>query len=231
MGDRTRAQADALAAALLARLPQAGGCEALAPVAEVAPLAQAVTRNIPFAATAQAQVLIGQPGYKRSDPDFFALLVGNYVLGGGGFVSRLTTEVREKRGLVYGVYSHFVPSLHAGAFTIALQTKPDQAAQAQQVARDVLARFVAEGPSDTEVKAAKDYLVGGFPLVIDSNRKLLGNLSNIAWYGLPLDYLNVWTQRVERVTPAQIRAAFARVLQPDRMVTVVLGAPVAQPPQ
>ncbi|MES2939967.1 MAG: pitrilysin family protein [Pseudomonadota bacterium] len=231
VGDRTREQADALAAALLARLPQAGGCEALPPVPEVAPLAQAATRNIPFATAAQAQVLIGQPGYKRSDPDFLALLVGNYVLGGGGFASRLTAELREKRGLVYGVYSHFFPALHAGAFTVSLQTKPDQAAQAQQVAREVLARFVAEGPTGAEVKAAKDYLVGGFPLVIDSNRKLLGNLSNIAWYGLPTDYLDTWTQRVERVTAAQIRAAFARVLQPDRMVGVVLGAPVAQPPQ
>jgi zinc protease len=231
VGDRNREQADALAAALLARLPQAGGCEALPPVAEVAPLAQAAARSIPFATAAQAQVLLGQTGYKRSDPDFFALLVGNYVLGGGGFASRLTAELREKRGLVYGVYSHFFPALHAGAFTVALQTKPDQAAQAQQVAREVLARFVAEGPTEAEVKAAKDYLVGGFPLVIDSNRKLLGNLSNIAWYGLPLDYLDVWTQRVEQVTAAQIRAAFARVLQPDRMVSVVLGAPVAQPPQ
>lgn len=228
VGDRTRAQADALAAALLAQLPQGSGCEALPPVPDVEPLAQAVAREIPFA-SAQAHVLMGQPGYKRSDPDYFALLVGNYVLGGGGFVSRLTTELREKRGLVYSVSSHFFPALHAGAFTVGLQTRPDQAPQALQVARDVLARFVADGPTEAELKAAKDYLVGGFPLVIDSNRKLLGNLANIAWYGLPIDYLDTWTQRVERVTAAQVRAAFARVLQPQRMVSVVLGAPPAQP--
>jgi zinc protease len=167
--------------------------------------------------------MIGQPGYRRDDPDFFALTVGNYTLGGGGFVSRLTTEVREKRGLSYSVYSYFSPGLHAGAFTIGLQTRPDQAEQAVQVSREVLRKFVAEGPTDAELVAAKGNLIGGFPLLIDTNAKLLGNVSNIAWNRLPLDYLDTWTQRVERITAADIRAAFARKIQPDRMVTVVVG--------
>ena len=128
------------------------------------PLAEPSVKEIPFA-SAQAHVLIGQPGYKRSDPDHFALMVGNYILGGGGFVSRLTQEVREKRGLSYSVYSYFSPGLHAGAFTVGLQTRPDQAAQAVQVAREVLARFVTEGPTEAELKAAKDNLIGGFPLL------------------------------------------------------------------
>ena len=231
VGAVTRAQADALAATLLSRLPDAatGRCEPLPPVAEVAPLAAPLVREIPFA-SAQAHVLIGQPGYKRSDPDYFALLVGNYTLGGGGFVSRLTQEVREKRGLSYSVYSYFSPGLHAGAFTLGLQTRPDQTAQAVQVSREVLARFVAEGPTEAELKAAKDNLVGGFPLLIDSNRKLLGNVANIAWNDLPLDYLDSWTRRVERVTAADIKAAFARKLDPTRMVTVTVGA-VSPAPQ
>jgi zinc protease len=182
-----------------------------------------VNRSLAFE-SAQAHVLIGQPGYKRSDPDFFALTVGNYTLGGGGFVSRLTTEVREKRGLTYSVYSFFSPGLHAGAFTIGLQTRPDQAAQAVEVARSVLAKFVAEGPTDAELKAAKDNLAGGFALRIDSNAKLLDNVANIAWNNLPLDYLDTWTAQVEKITAADIRAAFSRKLQPERMVTVVLGA-------
>ena len=225
VGDVTRAQADALVKALLARLPQreAARCEALPPVAEVAPLSAPVTRTIAFE-SAQAHVLIGQPGYKRSDPDFFALTVGNYTLGGGGFVSRLTTEVREKRGLTYSVYSYFAPGLHAGAFTIGLQTRPDQAAQAVEVARAVLAKFVADGPTEAELKAAKDNLVGGFALRIDSNAKLLDNVANIAWNNLPLNYLDTWTAQVEKITAADIKAAFARKLQPERMVTVVLGA-------
>jgi zinc protease len=227
VGAVTRAQADALVTTLLSRLASgAASCEPLPPVAEVEPLAAAVVREIPFA-SAQAHVLIGQPGYKRSDPDYFALLVGNYILGGGGFVSRLSQEVREKRGLTYSVYSHFSPGLHAGAFTVGLQTRPDQTAQAVQVSRDVLARFVAEGPTAAELKAAKDYLIGGFPLLIEGNRKLLDNIASIAWNGLPLDYLDTWTRQIERVTVAEVKAAFARKLQPQRMVTVTVGAVAA----
>ncbi|MCG2591763.1 insulinase family protein [Ramlibacter sp. XY19] len=225
VGAVNRAQADQIVTTLLSRLP-AGTCAPLPPVPEVPALTAAAERAIPFAA-AQAQVLIGQPGYKRSDPDYFPLTVGNYTLGGGGFVSRLTTEVREKRGLSYSVYSYFNPGMHAGAFTLGLQTRPDQAAQAVEVSRDVLKRFVAEGPTEAELKAAKDFMIGGFALRIDSNSKLLDNLANIAWNDLPLDYLDTWTRQVEKVTAADIRAAFARKLQPDRMVTVVVGAPVA----
>jgi zinc protease len=230
VGDITRAQAETLANALLARLPQrpAGACEALPPVAEVAPLAGPELKAIPFQ-SAQAHVLIGPPGYKRNDPDFFPLFVGNYILGGGGFVSRLTNEVREKRGLSYSVYSYFAPGLHAGAFTVGMQTRPDQTAEAVKVSREVVERFVADGPTAAELKAAKDNLIGGFALRIDSNRKLLDNVANIAWNNLPLDYLDTWTRQVERVSVADIKAAFARKLQPSRMVVVTVGAtdPVA----
>lgn len=168
-------------------------------------------------------MLIGQPGFQRRDPDFVALLVGNHILGGGGFVSRLTNEVREKRGLSYSVYSYFAAGMHAGAFTVGLQTRPDQAAQAVKVSRDVIARFVAEGPTEAELRAAKDNLIGGFALRIDSNKKLLGNVANIAWNELPLDYLDQWTKKVEALTVADVRTAMAKKLQPERMVTVVVG--------
>ena len=231
VGAVTRAQADALVTQLFARLsegrsPGTADCPALPVVPEVAALTQAVDQRIAFD-SAQAHVLIGQPGYPRKDPDFFALTVGNYILGGGGFVSRLTEEVREKRGLSYSVYSYFAPGLHAGAFTLGLQTRPDQVEQAVKVSRDVVASFVAQGPTAKELKAAKDNLIGGFALRIDNNRKLLDNVANIAWNHLPLDYLDTWTQQVERVTLADIRAAFARKLQPDTMVTVVVGGAAA----
>jgi zinc protease len=214
-----------MVAGLLARLPQGSGgaCAPLPPVPEVSPLAAPAVLAIPFE-SAQAHVLIGQPGYRRSDPDYFPLLVGNYILGGGGFVSRLYSEVRERRGLSYSVGSYFSPGMHAGAFTVTLQTRPDQAATAVQVSRDVVARFVAEGPTAAELQAAKDNLVGGFALRIDSNRKLLANVAAIAWHGLALDYLDTWTRQVEQVTVDQIRAAFDRKLQPARMVTVTVGA-------
>jgi zinc protease len=225
VGAVTRQQADAIATALLSRLPAADAahCAALPVVPEVAPLTAAKQERIPFD-SAQAHVLIGEPGYKRTDPDHFALTVGNYILGGGGFVSRLTEEVREKRGLAYTVYSTFSPGLHAGAFRIAFQTRPDQADEAVKVSREVLARFVADGPTAAELKAAKDNLIGGFPLLLDSNRKLLGNIANIAWNDLPLDYLDTWVDRMNAVTVADIKAAFQRKLQPDRMVTVIVGA-------
>lgn len=229
VGAVKREQADQLVTQMLSRLP-AGNCQPLPAVPDVPALTAGAERSIPFA-SAQAHVLIGQPGYKRADPDYFPLLVGNYVLGGGGFVSRLNEEVRQKRGLSYSVYSYFSPGLHAGAFTLGLQTRPDQAAQAVQVSRDVVRRFVAEGPTPAELKAAKDFMIGGFALRLDSNRKLLDNVANIAWYDLPLDYLDTWTKEVEKVTAADVKAAFARKLQPDRMVTVVVGAPVAAAPQ
>jgi zinc protease len=221
VGAVDRAQADAIVGTLMAAL-KPHGCKPLGEVPQVQPLSAAVDVRLPFDA-AQAQILIGQPGMRRDDPDHFPAFVGNYILGGGGFVSRLTTEVREKRGLSYSVYSGFSPGLHAGAFQIGLTTRPDQSSEAVKVAQEVLRQFVADGPTEAELNAAKEYLVNSFALRIDSNRKLIGNLSNMAWHDLPLDYLDTWTQRVQAVTVADIRRTFQRALQPDRMVTVVVG--------
>lgn len=227
VGDVSRAQADALVSGLLAQLGQGaeqGSCTAALPVVpEVAAMAQPGSTQLIDFDSAQAHVLIGQPGIRRNDPDFLALTVGNYVLGGGGFVSRLMSQVREKRGLSYSVYSYFAPGLHAGAFTVGLQTRPDQARQAVAVTREVIAQFVADGPTAQELQAAKANLIGGFALRLDSNRNLLDNLSNIAWNDLPLDYLDTWTAAVDRLTVDDVRQAFARVLRPQDMVTVVVG--------
>jgi zinc protease len=222
VGAIDRAGADRIVTRLMSAL-EGHECVPLVSIPDVKPLERASNQRLPFDA-AQAQVLIGQPGMARDDPDFFPLYVGNYILGGGGFVSRLTTEVREKRGLSYSVYSYFAPGLHAGAFQIGLTTRPDQADQATRVARDVLSDYVAKGPTEAELQAAKDYLVNSFALRLDSNRKLLDNVTNIAWNRLPLDYLDRWTERVQAVSVADIQRAFARTLQPQRMVTVTVGA-------
>jgi zinc protease len=221
VGAINRAQAETVALALLSRLPQ-NGCSLLPAVAEVAPLKAPLVQRIAFD-SAQAHVLIGQPGITRNDPDYFALIVGNYVLGGGGFVSRLTHEVREKRGLSYSVYSNFSPGRHAGAFTLGLQTRPDQAELAVKVSQEVLHEFMSQGLTAAELKAAKSNLIGGFPLRLDTNRKLLDNVSSLAWNELPLNYLDTWTDAVNKVTVRDVRKAFERVLQPHRMVTVVVG--------
>lgn len=225
VGALDRAQADSLVTQMLAPLQAAQAkhdCAPLAPVAKVQALTAPVTENLPFA-SAQAHVLMGQPGIARNSPDFLAMLVGNHILGGGGFTSRLTEEVREKRGLSYSVYSGFSPGLDAGAFVVGLQTRPDQAAQAVQVSQEVVQRFVEQGPSEKELQAAKDNLIGGFALRIDSNSKLLGNVANIAWHGLPTDYLEHWTDKVKALSVADVRSAMQRALQPQRMVTVIVG--------
>jgi zinc protease len=160
----------------------------------------------------------------RNDPDYFPLYVGNYVLGGGGFASRLIEEVRQKRGLVYSVHSYFIPLQQRGPFEIGLQTKREQADEALAVVRKTLGDFIAKGPTEDELKRAKQNLVGGFPLRIDSNKKILDYLAVIGFYRLPLSYLDDFTGKVEKVTVAQIRDAFTRRIQPDSMATVVVGA-------
>jgi zinc protease len=222
VGSVSRAEAETLVNDLLAGW-QAHGCQPLPAVADVPALTQAQKLQQPFAA-AQAQVLVGQPGIARSDPDFLTLIVGNHVFGGGGFTSRLMQEIREKRGLTYGVYSYFSPGLHAGAFTIGMQTRPDQAQQALDIIHSEIRRFVAEGPTEQELAEAKASLINGFALRLDSNRKLLDNVASVNWNDLPLDYLDRWTQLVGAITREQVRDALQRVIQPDRLVTVVVGA-------
>lgn len=220
IGDVTAAQAKAIALRLTANLPRGTGqVHALPPVVRDLP---AQIRRIAHPAT-QSHILVGVPGIKRADPDYFPLLVGNYILGGGGFDSRLLEEVRQKRGLAYSAYSHFSPMKQEGAFQIGLQTKREQAEQALEVVRETLAKFVAEGPSEKELKQARDNLTGGFPLRIDSNRKILDYLVSIGFYDLPLTYLDEFIAQVEKVTAADIRAAFSRHVKPDALVTVIVA--------
>jgi zinc protease len=219
MGDVTRAEAEAIAEQLTRDLPRGSGPAALP---DPAPLAAPIERNIAHPAT-QSHILVGAPGLRRSDPDFFAFLLGNHILGGGGFVSRINEEVRQKRGLAYSAYSTFAPTLSAGAFTIGLQTQRDQAGEALSVVRKTLADFIANGPTDKELAAAKQNIVGGFPMRIDSNRKIHEHLGLIGFYDLPLDYLERFVPSIERVTAAEIRTAFARRIDPARLVTVVVG--------
>lgn len=218
VGDVSRAQAEVIASQLVAALP-----EAAAPAALPVPALPAAGIERVTLPAQQAHILVGMPAIARGDADFFPLLVGNYVLGGGGFVSRLLKEVRDVRGLAYSTYSYFQPRRVAGPFEIGLQTKVSQADAALKVVNDTLARFLAEGPSAAELQAAKANLVNGFVLRLDSNRKVLENLAAMGFYGLPLDYLERWPERVQAVTAEQVRAAFRRHVQPAHLVTVVVG--------
>jgi zinc protease len=218
IGDVTRDEANAIAQQLTMRLPQGAPLPDMPPVQ----LAPAREERIEHPAS-QAHVLTGVPALSRNDPDYFALTVGNYVLGGGGFVSRLMHEVREKRGLSYSVYSYFNPLAQPGPFMAGFQTKREQAQDALNVTRDTMAAFLRDGPTKEELQAAKDNLIGGFALRIDSNRKILDNLAAIGFYNLPLDYLDTWTANVAKVSVADVRAAFNRKVALDKMSTVIVG--------
>jgi zinc protease len=226
IGDVTRAEAEAIAEDVTRDLPHENRAEPALP--RVAALDAGVKRFLAHPAS-QAHILIGAPGIRRGDPDYFPLFVGNYVLGGGGFVSRLIEEVRQKRGLAYSAYSYFAPLKRAGPFVIGLQTKREQAGEALRVVNSTLREFVANGPTEDELVAAKRNIIGSFPLRIDSNRKIHEYLALIGFYRLPLSYLETFSANVERVTIAEIRAAFARHVDPDRMVTVVVGPDSAAP--
>ena len=219
VGDLSRQEAEGIVEKLLAGLPK--GAPAVLPEAPVLPKGGLIQLAHP---ASQAHIYIGLPAIERGNPDFFPLLVGNYTLGGGGFVSRLMKEVRDKRGYAYSVYSYFAPMRQTGPFQIGLQTKRSQAKDAIKVARDVLDGFLKNGPSDEELQAAKANLTGSFPLRLDSNKKILDNVAVIGFYSLPLDYLDQYQARVQAVTADDIRQAFARRVKPENLITVTVAA-------
>jgi len=173
--------------------------------------------------TTQMLVQLLRLGPSRSDADFFPAFVLNHLLGGGGFGSRLMEEVREKRGLVYGVYSYFMPLTVPGPFVITLQTRADQAGEAEAVVRDVIASMAAGTISAKQLKASKENLIGSFAQRMDSNRERVGLIAMIALHGLPLDYLSVWTERVQSVTLAQVKQQAATYLKPEQWNRVRVG--------
>jgi zinc protease len=221
IGDMTREQANKIAENIISGMPNA---TEITPIPSITYPTKPVEVRIPHPAS-QSHILLGYPGIKRGDPDLFPLYVGNYILGGGGFVSRLTEEVRERRGLVYSVYSYFMPMAELGPFQIGLQTKKDQANDALKLVNETLDKFLKNGVTNTELKAAKANIIGGFPMRIDSNAKILDYLSVIGFYKLPLNYLDEYDKKVESVTAAQIKDAFNRRLKHENFVTVIVGDP------
>ena len=225
MGDISRKEAEALAVQLTEKLPKG---EPVIALPRPQPTPPGDTR-IAFP-SAQSHVLVGGIGVARDDPDFFPLYVGNYVLGGGGFDSRLLKEIRDKRGYAYSAYSYFLPMAAPGPFMLGLQTKNAQTEDALKLARETLRQFVSEGPSEDELTQAKSNLTGGFPLRIDSNKKIIEYLSLIGFYKLPMDYLDTWVDKVNAVDVAAVKQAFARRVHPEQMATVVVGTAASAKP-
>lgn len=218
VGALSRAEAAGLAEALSAKLAAGAAAPALPPLPDYVP----ATEHIEFASS-QSHVFVGQRGLTRDDPDYFPLVVANHVLGGNGVVSLLFEEIREKRGLSYSVESHFEPMGLSGPYVATLQTSGEQLEAAVSLLREQIADFVAQGPGEPTFEAAKRNLVGGFPLRIDNNSKIVENLAVIGFYRLPLDYLDTYTRKVEAVTREQAADAARRRIDPARLIQITVG--------
>lgn len=226
VGALSSAQAKEISEKLLALMPKSDApayriaSSSPAPIPPAKPTRQAIAHP-----ATQSHLWLGMTAIARDDPDFFALTVANYIFGGGGFVSRLTEEVREKRGLSYSVFSAFQPLAQPGPFMIGLQTQKAKAPEALDVVKDTLLAYLKKGPTEKELKAAKQNLIGGFALRVDTNRKLLDNLAQINFYDMPLDYLQTWTDKIAAVTLSDVRRVMNRVVDIDKLSVVVVAGP------
>ncbi len=220
VGDIDRATAKAIASQLTRGLAPGNAAPRVAPPAAI----EGEVVNIEHPSS-QTHIKIGQTGISRDDPDLFPLYVGNHILGGSGLGSRISDEIREKRGLAYSAYSFFSPMRVSGPYLMGLQTRNDQAGKAIEVMFATLQEFIDNGVTAKELEAAKRDITGGFPLRTSSNSKILGFLGNIGFYNLPLDYLDTYTGHINAVTVEQIKEAFQRRVHPNKMVTVTVGAP------
>jgi zinc protease len=211
----------AIAETLAAGLPKTSN---LAPLSEPKPLDAAALVSINHPAT-QSHILMGTLGLKRGDPDYFPLYVGNHILGGSGFGSRLVENVREKQGLAYSVYSYFISYKQNGPFILGLQTQKEQTQRALGIVNSTLHQFLESGPTASELADAKKNIIGGFPLRFDSNKELLEYAMVIGFYKLPLSYLDDFIKNVDKVSLDDIRDAFKRRVHPNNFVTVIVGGP------
>lgn len=224
VGALDKQQAKETAEKLVAKLPKG---EKTTPLVDVKMPEKATTQYINFPSS-QTHVLVGLPVMDRKDKDYIALYVGNHILGGSGFTSRVFKEIREKRGLAYSAYSYFSPMVKKGAFTMGLQTKNSQTQEALKVLNKTLDDFINNGITEEELIASKKNITGGFVLRFDNNRKLMSYLGMIGFHDLPLDYLETFPKRVEAVTIEEIKEAFKRRVLPELLQTVTVGGNVEE---
>ena len=179
-----------------------------------------IDKNVP-----QSVVSLGQPGMKRDDPDFYTAFVVNYVLGGGGFSSRLYDEVREKRGLAYSVYSYLSPLDRSALVIAGVATANARVAESLAIIREEWARMAAEGPTAEELADAKTFLTGSYPLRQSSSGRIAGMLVGIQLDELGIDYINKRNSLIEAVTLEDARRVAAELYRPEALTVVVVGRP------
>jgi zinc protease len=188
--------------------------------AAAGPTIRIIDRDIP-----QSIITFGHDGIKRDDKDFIAAYVMSFILGGGGFGSRLTDEIREKRGLTYGVGTGLYPLDHAGVFLGSVGTRNDKAKETIDVAIDVMRRFAEEGPTAAELEEAKTYLTGSYALRFDSNSKIAGQLLSIQEENLGIDYVTKRNDLVNAVTLEDVKAQAKRIIAPGKLIITIVGRP------
>ncbi|WP_213878427.1 pitrilysin family protein [Pseudomonas sp. dw_358] len=225
VGDLTREQAQAVAEQISSALPKGPELPAMPQPTDPKP----GLTHIDFPSK-QTQMLLAELGVDRADPDYPALAMGNQILGGGAFGTRLMSEVREKRGLTYGIYSGFTPMQVRGPFLISLQTRAELGEGTLKLVQDVLRDYLKSGPTQQELDAAKRQLAGSFPLSTASNAGIVGQLGMIGFYHLPLTWLEDFMQQSQALTTEQVRAALNKHLDADKLVIITAGPTVAQQP-
>ncbi|MGC5699450.1 insulinase family protein [Pseudomonas sp. NFXW11] len=225
VGDLSRSDAEAIAAQVSAALPKGPALAKIEQPSEP----KASIGHIEFPSS-QTNLLLAQLGIDRDDPDYAAVSLGNQILGGGGFGTRLMSEVREKRGLTYGVYSGFTPMQARGPFMINLQTRAEMSEGTLKLVQDVFADYLKNGPTQKELDDAKRELAGSFPLSTASNADIVGQLGAMGFYNLPLSYLEDFMRQSQALTVEQVKAAMNKHLGVDKMVIVSAGPTVAQKP-
>jgi zinc protease len=184
------------------------------------PIVKIIDYDIP-----QSIIVFGHEGILRSDPDFIPAFVMNQILGGGGYTSRLTTEVREKRGLTYGVGFGLSPMDHVGLYVGSLGTRNEKAGEALAVVKETLKKMADEGPTQAELDDVKTYLTGSYALRFDTNDKIAGQLLGLQQQNLGIDYVNKRNGWVEAVTLDQVKAQAKRLVDSERLIVTVVGKP------
>ncbi len=171
----------------------------------------------------QANIIMGHEGVTRSHPDYYAIQVMNYILGGGGFSSHMMDSIRTERGLAYSVYSDFEPQKYAGSFEVVMQTRNDGAAEAIRLAIMEMRRMQEQGVTEEELKDALDYLIGSFPLRFDTNRKVANFLAQVEFFSLGLDYPDKYPDIIRKVTRDDVLRVAKAYLHPERLIVVVVA--------
>jgi zinc protease len=171
----------------------------------------------------QATILLGHVGIDRMNPDYYPVLVMNYILGGGGFSSRLLKEIRDNQGLAYSIHSRFDTGFHPGSFAASLQTKNESAQRAIDGVIAEIRRIRDEPVSKTELEQAKSFLIGSFPLRMETTGRIAGLLAQIEFFGLGLDYFNEYTEKIRMVTREDIQRVARKYLSTEKFVLVVVA--------